>query len=279
MIRARPVAGDIELGEEFCITEAVCLAKKFGFCRHPRYPCGETPNRPPWRRNNCGERTQYQAWSWWYPGDRIFAQTQQLIWGGRVQRYAVKNLESVLDALVEHGRIGQDTATDLLASYRYLRRIEHRLQMIDDKQTHELPKTDEKVEEVAVFAGYQDGAAFRVELVENLQRVERHYAALFEDSQDLGAQGSLVFTGNELHPDTKVTLHDMGFDDPAGSSTQSVFGITGDIAQREAGGHDNSSPNIANCSVRSRKRPMPTSHSSNSTSSSAGFPPAYSCCL
>ena len=217
MIRARPVAGDIELGEEFLHhLRPFVWRKNLDFAAIQDIHSVKrqiTAHRGGGTIAVNGHNIKLGR-----GGIReieFFAQTQQLIWGGRSPALRGQNLENVLDALVEHGRIGQDTATDLLASYRYLRRIEHRLQMIDDKQTHELPKTDEKVEEVAVFAGYPDGAAFREELVENLQRVERHYAALFEDSQDLGAQGSLVFTGNELHPDTEATLHHMGFDDPA----------------------------------------------------------------
>ncbi|MEC8775399.1 MAG: glutamine-synthetase adenylyltransferase, partial [Pseudomonadota bacterium] len=187
MIRARPVAGDIELGEEFLHhLRPFVWRKNLDFAAIQDIHAVKrqiTAHRGGGTIAVNGHNIKLGR-----GGIReieFFAQTQQLIWGGRSPALRGQNLESVLDALVEHGRIGQDTATDLLASYRYLRRIEHRLQMIDDKQTHELPKTDEKVEEVAVFAGYPDGAAFRAELVENLQRVERHYAALFEDSQDL----------------------------------------------------------------------------------------------
>src|SRR3546814_811333 len=98
-------------------------------------------------------------------------------------------------------------------AYAFLRRLEHRLQMIDDKQTQELPKEDDKIDLVGVFMGYDDGAAFRAVLRHHLERVEHHYADLFEEAPDLGGAGALVFTGSENHPDTVETLTGMGFSD------------------------------------------------------------------
>jgi len=149
----------------------------------------------------------------------FFAQTQQLIWGGRSPTLRTSDVCETLDALAEHGRIEPSTAKEMQEAYRYLRRLEHRLQMIDDHQTHSLPKTDEQIESVAVFAGYPDADAFRNDLVRRLSLVEAHYAELFEEAPDLGGKGTLVFTGNENHPDTIKTLEDMGFADGASVST------------------------------------------------------------
>src|SRR3546814_7466481 len=106
-------------------------------------------------------------------------------------------------------------------AYAFLRRLEHRLQMIDDKQTQELPKEDAKIDLVGVFMGYDDGAVFRQILRRHLERVEYHYAELFEESPDLGGSGALVFTGSENHPDTVKTLTGMGFSD--GGSVSGVI--------------------------------------------------------
>ncbi len=145
----------------------------------------------------------------------FFAQTQQLIWGGRIPALRGKRICEVLHALAEHGRISDETARTMAGAYRFLRRLEHRLQMIEDEQTHELPRTDEQIEHVALFMGFENAAQFRQELVEHLEAVEYHYARLFETAPDLGAQGALVFTGNEPHPDTLATLRRMGFSDPS----------------------------------------------------------------
>src|SRR3546814_15983105 len=93
--------------------------------------------------------------------------------------------------------------------------------MIDDKQTQVLPKEDAKIDLVGVFMGYDDGAVFRQILRRHLERVEYHYAELFEESPDLGGSGALVFTGSENHPATVKTLTGMGFSD--GGSVSGVL--------------------------------------------------------
>ena len=141
----------------------------------------------------------------------FFAQTQQLIAGGREPGLRRPATCDALAALAEAGRIAPATATELAAAYRFLRRVEHRLQMIDDARTHSLPEDTDVLAHVACFMGYADAAACAAEVAGNLRRVEGHYAALFEHAPALGGPGSLVFTGPEDHPDTLRTLDSLGF--------------------------------------------------------------------
>ncbi len=151
----------------------------------------------------------------------FFAQTQQLIWGGRYPALRTKPLCETLEQLAEHGRVKPETADAMAHAYRYLRRLEHRLQMVDDHQTHEIPKNDAQVAAIATFMGYPDVEAFRDELLATLALVEKNYAELFEDAADLGGEGTLVFTGSENHPETVQTLETMGFRD--GGSISSLI--------------------------------------------------------
>ena len=73
--------------------------------------------------------------------------------------------------------------------------------------------------------GYPDGTAQRG-AARQLERVERHYAALFESSIDLGGGRALVFTGTEDDPETLATLAEMGFAKPRRSPPGSAPGIT-----------------------------------------------------
>lgn len=143
----------------------------------------------------------------------FFAQTQQLIWGGRNPSLRMPETCAALIGLATAGRATDEVASEMIAAYEFLRRVEHRLQMIDDKQTHSLPDDDAEIDRLAAFLGYADGDSFRDDLLLNLGRVERHYAALFEDSADLGGGGALVFTGGDDHPETVQNLEDMGFKD------------------------------------------------------------------
>src|SRR5690606_27660630 len=110
----------------------------------------------------------------------FFVQTQQLVFGGRDPRLRKRRTCDALHALVEAGRVEAAVAEELASAYATLRRVEHRLQMVDDRQTHSLPATEEGIAAIAVFLGYDGAAPFRRDLLSVLECVERHYARLFE---------------------------------------------------------------------------------------------------
>lgn len=145
----------------------------------------------------------------------FFVQTQQLIWGGRLPELRRASTLAALDALADSGHVMRATADEMQESYRFLRTVEHRLQMIDDAQTQTLPKDPDKLRHLAVFLGFADAESFGAELLHHLGRVESHYSALFADSPQLSsAGGNLVFTGTEDDPDTLATLRGMGYAHP-----------------------------------------------------------------
>ncbi|HWB51045.1 MAG TPA: bifunctional [glutamine synthetase] adenylyltransferase/[glutamine synthetase]-adenylyl-L-tyrosine phosphorylase [Stellaceae bacterium] len=144
----------------------------------------------------------------------FFAQTQQLIWGGRRRELRVGATCEALARLAAAGRIGESDRAELVAAYRFLRRVEHFLQMIDDQQTHRLPGDAEGIARLAVFLGYPSADAFTTALVAQLETVERHYAELFEEAPSLAGPGNLVFTGADDDPGTLETLAAMGFAAP-----------------------------------------------------------------
>jgi len=142
----------------------------------------------------------------------FFAQTQQLILGGRKPMLRSPVTMDALDALCEADLVSATAASELKHAYRYFRKLEHRLQMIEDEQTHTLPKSDEGLAHVACFMGYAETKEFGVALRTQLEIVQSHYARLFERAAPLAAAtGSLVFTGVEDDPETLSTLNGMGF--------------------------------------------------------------------
>ena len=150
----------------------------------------------------------------------FFAQTQQLIWGGRNPDLRLGQTCAAIERLVEMGRTERAAADDLIAAYRYLRHVEHRLQMVDDRQTQTLPEAGPELDRLALFCGHADTAEFSTTLLHHLGQVEDHYADLFEESPSLGDQGNLVFTGTEDDPATVQTLERMGF--PDGSAVSAL---------------------------------------------------------
>ena len=154
----------------------------------------------------------------------FFVQTQQLIWGGRDTRLRCMKTSEGLGVLVQLGRVKPDVAKAMMDAYRFLRTVEHRLQMVDDAQTHTLPETTNGLAKIACFLGIADADRFRRELIHQFSTVAHHYSLLFEESARLSSrseiEGSLVFTGVENDPETLKTLEDMGFNDPGPIATR-----------------------------------------------------------
>ena len=144
----------------------------------------------------------------------FFAQTQQLIWGGRMRELRASPTCEALRCLAAAGRIDPSTAAELIDDYRFLRRLEHRLQMVEDAQTHVLPSDRAGIARIGVFLGYPQADAFVADLLGHLTSVERHYAELFEHAPSLSGPGNLVFTGVEDDPETLRTLSRLGFNKP-----------------------------------------------------------------
>lgn len=107
----------------------------------------------------------------------FFAQIHQLIHGGRDPSLRAPATLDALAALAAAGRIGAKEAEALADAYRALRTIEHRLQMIEDQQTHSLPE-GEALKRVAALCGLEDGNALVGMLTPHVDRVAAIYGAL-----------------------------------------------------------------------------------------------------
>ncbi|MFO1036327.1 MAG: bifunctional [glutamine synthetase] adenylyltransferase/[glutamine synthetase]-adenylyl-L-tyrosine phosphorylase [Geminicoccaceae bacterium] len=215
LIKARPVAGDMEAGQYF-----MRLVAPFVWRRSLDYAA---------IRDIHSIKRQINAYRGYGTikvaghdlkvgrgGIReieFFAQTQQLILGGRAPELRLPGTCEALTALASGRWIDSQTSTDLIGAYRLLRSLEHRLQMVADRQTQALPERESELERFAAFAGFPDVAALESATEATLLTVERHYAALFEKEPDLGAGGSLVFTGTADDPATIANLTSMGFKD------------------------------------------------------------------
>ncbi|MGQ2991937.1 MAG: bifunctional [glutamine synthetase] adenylyltransferase/[glutamine synthetase]-adenylyl-L-tyrosine phosphorylase [Brevundimonas sp.] len=149
----------------------------------------------------------------------FYAQTQQLILGGRDRSLRCPRTEDALAALVAADHVPPHVADELRGGYRRLRSLEHRVQMLDDEQTHTLPADGARRAAVAALSGEGDLAVFDESVQSLLIGVNRRYGELFEGEEDLSSSwGSLVFTGVENDPETLKTLERMGFAQPAAVS-------------------------------------------------------------
>ncbi|MDM9629101.1 bifunctional [glutamine synthetase] adenylyltransferase/[glutamine synthetase]-adenylyl-L-tyrosine phosphorylase [Rhizobium sp. S152] len=146
----------------------------------------------------------------------FFAQTQQLIAGGRMPQLRSRPTEETLAELTKAKWIDEETRDELTEAYWFLRDVEHRIQMVRDEQTHLLPEAEADLKRIAFMMGYGDTSSFSERLVEVFRTVERRYARLFEQETGLSTEtGNLVFTGQGDDPDTLKTLSKLGFERPS----------------------------------------------------------------
>ncbi len=146
----------------------------------------------------------------------FFAQTQQLIAGGRDKTLRVRPTAQALAALAAANWISSKTAQELTETYWFLRAVENRLQMLRDEQTHIMPDTAAAVAEIGRLMGEADLGIFEQRYRAALELVARYYAELFTQGETLGSdEGNLVFTGSDDDPGTLETLTAMGFANPS----------------------------------------------------------------
>ena len=216
MIKARPVAGDMDVGNQFLSRLVPFVWRKYlDFAAiEDIHSIKRQINAHKGHHEIAVAGHDIKVGRGGIREIEFYAQTQQLIWGGKEPSLRLGATCEALQALAEAGHADPGVVEELIAAYGYLRRLEHRLQMVADEQTHLLPKEPEDLAAIACFMGYESADELARDVKFQLSRVESHYADLFENSPELGGSGgNLVFTGTEDDPDTLQTLSDLGFGD------------------------------------------------------------------
>jgi [glutamine synthetase] adenylyltransferase / [glutamine synthetase]-adenylyl-L-tyrosine phosphorylase len=145
----------------------------------------------------------------------FFAQTQQLIAGGRHPELRTRGTIETLDRLARGGWIVREAARELTEAYLFLRRIENRLQMVGDQQTHIIPAERQELDRVARLSGFADTNDFGNALSGAFKRVEAHYGALFERLPEPPASvPTIVVAADEADPAALAGLERLGFRNP-----------------------------------------------------------------
>lgn len=207
-IRARAASGDIAAGESFLEEIAPFVwrqALDFGAVEEVRElsrRIGESRKGPA----HPGPGFDVKRGRGGIREIEFFAQTHQLIHGGRDPTLRVRGTRAALDALALAGRISTEDARVLGESYDRLRVVEHRLQMVHDRQTHNLPE-GEALDNVARLDGLEDGAALIAELAELTERTGTIYETLIGRRAD---HEPVAQPGN----DRALMLTELGFENP-----------------------------------------------------------------
>lgn len=144
----------------------------------------------------------------------FMAQVFQLIRGGRDPGLQVRPTLTVLGLLVGRQLLPAETEQQLREAYVFLRRLEHRLQYVDDKQTHMLPEADDERLRIAQSMGFADWAAMLAVLDVHRNHVSHHFEAVFSDPE----AGEHSLTGlwlGQIDEDSAIeALGNLGFRHP-----------------------------------------------------------------
>ncbi len=207
--KARPVAGDMVLGEQFlaairpfiwrkyldfaAITEIHEMKRQIDAQSSAKGLLGRDVKR------GAGGIREIE----------FIVQTLGLVWGGQETTLRIPATLQALPAMARAGHLPERVARQLAADYRVLRQVEHRLQMVDDRQTHELPGTETGLNNFSVFLGAPN---FRTKFPALLARVHRH----FRDFFDAGAEAVPALDPGQTGappPAFSAHLHTLGFTD------------------------------------------------------------------
>ena len=110
------------------------------------------------------------------------AQALQLVRGGRDPELTARPTLQVLERLAAKRLLPAQAAQELAGAYGFLRKVEHRLQYLDDAQRHDLPKDAEERARVARMCGHASWEGFSRELEAHRAAVARHFEAVFGEA-------------------------------------------------------------------------------------------------
>jgi len=143
----------------------------------------------------------------------FIAQVFQLIRGGRDTGLQVRPTLKVLAGLAERGILAGDTVSALSEAYVFLRRLEHRLQYLDDAQTHDLPQSDADCALIARAMDFDDYAGMCSVLEKHRNSVSHHFDAVFADPNEEDHSLDSIWSGAEDVELTTPVLAALGYHD------------------------------------------------------------------
>jgi [glutamine synthetase] adenylyltransferase / [glutamine synthetase]-adenylyl-L-tyrosine phosphorylase len=201
MLKARPVAGSLALGEQLLKT-----LQPFIYRKYLDYNLIEDMKQMKQKidaslaRSREGE-INLKLGRGGIREIEFFIQALQLVYAGKNPKLRERNSLLALDSLMAAKLLGEDDHNKLLGAYRFLRSVEHRIQVVQERQTHNLPAKEEEMSALARRSGYLrvDGLErFREVLEEHRGHVSFIYGTLFHSRDEKLEQ--------EVHPQVPFFL-------------------------------------------------------------------------
>lgn len=235
MLKARPVAGSIALGDEL-----LKRLKPFIFRRYLDFGMIEDIKIMKQKINASLDRQQEHARNLKLGVGGIreiefFIQAQQLVNAGTRPHLQHRNSLQMLSLLHQEGLLSAGDRQILSDAYRFLRIVEHRIQVVQEQQTHLLPQDQHALEILARRCGFIDEASFSAELEKHRQGVHAIFRDLFhsseEEIQEVRPEVAMMLSADAAVDLVKDLLEEKGFSNPDAAYETLLF-LRGETSPR-----------------------------------------------
>ena len=217
LIKARPVAGDLAAGE--ALLESL---RPFVFRRYLDYGAIESLREMKLliarQVEQKGMKDNIKLGAGGIREIEFIGQLFQLIRGGQERVLRQRSLLPVLDHLGRQGVLPAQSARDLADAYRFLRRVENRIQQVADQQTHELPRDEPGRARLALGLDYPDWASLILDLDKHRLLVHEEFAKVFagtaeSPSEVVSGDLALLWSGTMEPAAACQALQQAGYSD------------------------------------------------------------------
>jgi glutamate-ammonia-ligase adenylyltransferase len=193
LLRARPIAGDAGLGRSFA-----GMIRPFIYRKYLDFSAIEEIRRMKTKIDAAFKKDDIKRG---YGGIReieFFVQALQLIYGGREPLLRERSILTGLHRLLQKNLIGHEDYSVLNDNYLFLRKLEQRLQQLNDLQTHSLPSDRNEIESLGRKMGFPDGRSFMSGLEDRRRMVRHIYDSLFMGKGERASAETSVFFDEDL---------------------------------------------------------------------------------
>ena len=217
MIKARPIAGDLGLGEEFIGEIEPFVYKKF-----LDYNSIEDLKDMKTKLDTLQKKRDVKLGKGGIREIEFFIQALQLVNGGEIKGLRERNSLLALKKLWRLNVIDKEVFESLTSSYLVLRKIEHSIQLVEERQTHKIPSSSDDVEILAKRCGLKGKKEFEELYSENTTSVSSIYKRLFfepsQKTQEVGKEfwevADFLTVGNIEETEAVENLRKLGFKNP-----------------------------------------------------------------
>ena len=210
LLKAAPIAGDLDLGSEFIKeVEPVVYRKLLD------YESIDDLKSMKERLESLRKKNDVKLGQGGIREIEFFVQVTQLVNGGAVKKF--RGLHNTLDGLAtmaESGFITQSVEQEMSRCYLFLRKVEHSIQLWEERQTHMIPEDEAALSRISARMGFDSNADFMTAYEEITSLVLKNYRDLFfkpgmeveEKGKEFWEDAEFTATDDIDHEEASVSL-------------------------------------------------------------------------